>query len=777
MGYSSGSETVYCFSDAPAVTNPASLWTYTYSAPGTGSHSGDGYGSKSTPAVDGNYIYTLSCDGILNCLDKTSGALRWSATNNLANTYEWGTPGSPLIEGNLVIVNAYGHGLAYDKMTGNIAWGTNDSNAAGCASPFAVTIGTQRTVVIMANWWDLNCSRANKNVMRISGVDPLNGNVLWWAASDDSMGDSGIADPIIYNGIIRYSCTHIKTVYGYNLGSQPSGQRGEAWRANSMENVNTPVLLNGYIYALDLVSGLPPPQTGLLKCENPADGSVKWSSTESYSDNISGGASGAIMVAGGELVLLSAKGWLSVVDATPAGYTVMHSNAQVNTDYNLSFPFAIPPTIANGIMYVRGTYSTLTAYQVGSGSGGSAPVITSALSASGTVGQAFSYQITASGNTPMSYAANGLPPGLNLNTGTGAITGTPTTNGVTSASISAINAYGTNTVSLAVTINAAGSGTAPVITSALAASGTVGQTFSYQITASGNTPMSYAANGLPPGLNLNTGTGAITGTPTTNGVTGASISAINAYGTNAITLTITINAPPVVGAAAYQINCGGTNVPPFTVDNGVGYYVSGGSPWTIAANVDLGGVGSPAPMAVYQSARYTDNLGYIFSNLTAGVKYKLRLHFADIFNITVGPRVFDIVVLHGTQVVSNFDLTATAGGANKAVVREFTVVADSNGQVDIWLHAAAGNTCAINGIELLASAGPLITITPKVGDQVQLSWSSDSGTTYAVYKTTNLLGGWPSQPCTSFVGDGSTRTFSESMATQKIVFYRIKAGQ
>ena len=254
IGKSGGTETVYCFSDAPATTNPAPLWTNSYTSTGTGTHSGDGYGSKATPAVDGNYIYTLSCDGILNCINKTSGALLWSATNSVANTYEWGTPGSPLIEGNLVIINCYGHGLAFDKTTGNIAWGTNDINAAGAASPFAVTIGTQRTVVVMGDWWDPNCSRANKDVMRINGVDPATGNVLWWAASDDSMGDSGIADPIICNGIIRYSCTHIKTVYGYNLGSQPSGQLGEAWRANSMENVNTPVLLNGYIYALDLVS-------------------------------------------------------------------------------------------------------------------------------------------------------------------------------------------------------------------------------------------------------------------------------------------------------------------------------------------------------------------------------------------------------------------------------------------------------------------------------------------------------------------------------------------
>ena len=74
MGKSNGTDIVYCFSDAPSTTNPTPLWTYSYWSPGTGRHSGNGPEAKATPTVDGNYIYTLSDDGILNCLYTERGS-------------------------------------------------------------------------------------------------------------------------------------------------------------------------------------------------------------------------------------------------------------------------------------------------------------------------------------------------------------------------------------------------------------------------------------------------------------------------------------------------------------------------------------------------------------------------------------------------------------------------------------------------------------------------------------------------------------------------------
>jgi hypothetical protein len=105
-----------------------------------------------------------------------------------------------------------------------------------------------------------------------------------------------------------------------------------------------------------------------------------------------------------------------------------------------------------------------------SGATNSAPVITSPLSAQGTVGSAFSYQITAS-NNPTSYNATPLPPGLSVNTATGLISGTPTAAGTTNVTISGTNSAGTGNATLVITIsNSTGDTTPPSVPTNLSAS-------------------------------------------------------------------------------------------------------------------------------------------------------------------------------------------------------------------------------------------------------------------------------------------------------------------
>ncbi len=323
---------------------------------------------------------------------------------------------------------------------------------------------------------------------------------------------------------------------------------------------------------------------------------------------------------------------ISQATATGTGFSINGLSVPVVLNPGASVPFNAVFTpqsavsVNGGITVVsNASNSSLTVSLSGTGTT-TAPVITSATTASGTVGTAFSYQIAAT-NTPTIYGATGLPAGLSVNSGNGVISGTPATAATSTVTLSASNSGGTGNATLTLTIKPA----VPVITSATTASGTVGSAFSYQITAS-NTPTSYGATGLPAGLSVNSGTGLISGTPATVGTSTVMLSATNSGGTGSASLTLTIAAAPIpapvitsattasgtAGSAfSYQIaasntpsSYGATGLPAGLSVNGTSGLISGTptaaatSTVTLSAN-NSGGTGSasltltinPAPAA------------------------------------------------------------------------------------------------------------------------------------------------------------------------------------
>ena len=142
----------------------------------------------------------------------------------------------------------------------------------------------------------------------------------------------------------------------------------------------------------------------------------------------------------------------------------------------------------------------------------------------GSNGVAYSQTIiTTGGVAPITYSVGtgSLPAGLKLNS-TGTVIGTPSSSGTSTFTINATD-FGTPPLTVAspiftITINPP----PPLsITSTSMSNGITGTAYSSAIASSGGVPpltWSVPAGTLPPGLELNTSSGLISGTPTTAGV-------------------------------------------------------------------------------------------------------------------------------------------------------------------------------------------------------------------------------------------------------------------
>ena len=143
--------------------------------------------------------------------------------------------------------------------------------------------------------------------------------------------------------------------------------------------------------------------------------------------------------------------------------------------------------------------------------------------------------------------------------------------------------------------------------------------------------------------------------------------------------------------------------------------VSGGSTAVVSNTIDMSHVTNPAPQAVYQSERY-GNFTYTVPGLTPGAPYGVRLHFAELYwgapggaSGGIGSRVFNVAI-NGTQVLTNYDIYADAGGADIATIKQFQATAGVSGTITIQ-YTTVTNNAKSSGIEIVPGTLPP-TATP-----------------------------------------------------------------
>jgi putative pyrroloquinoline-quinone binding quinoprotein len=156
------------------------LWSFAYEAPGGFMFAG----SRTTPTVDGERVYTSGPLGDLYCISTKTQKPVWH--KNIWKDFgggelpRWAVVQHPLIYGDLLIVapqTSQTGVVAYDKLTGELKWKSAPlSGNPGYVSPSVVKIGgDDHLVMVMAS---VGRGRTAKDGS-VNGLDPKTGKVLW----------------------------------------------------------------------------------------------------------------------------------------------------------------------------------------------------------------------------------------------------------------------------------------------------------------------------------------------------------------------------------------------------------------------------------------------------------------------------------------------------------------------------------------------------------------------------------------------------------------------
>jgi outer membrane protein assembly factor BamB len=315
LGNANDTDTIYCLD----AEKGSVLWKHAYP-----SALGDNYfegGTTHTPTIDGDRVYTLGRWGDAFCFDLATGKILWSVKLQKDAgfpTPAWGFGGSPVVHGNLLLLNVGDAGLALEKGSGKLVW---KSEAKECAysTPYLVGQGDDTLMI-------LGSAKSYVAVNAKTGAEA-------WRVKWLTQYGVNAADPIVDGDRMLLSTGYSKGAALFKLGK---GEPELVWQSRVLRSqMNPPVLIGGYLYGVD---GDTTEKT-VLKCVEFATGTAKWS------EPISG--SGSVTAAGGDLVVLSGTGELLIAPASPEGFKPAH-RAKVGAG-----KWWTVPVVANGRLYCR----------------------------------------------------------------------------------------------------------------------------------------------------------------------------------------------------------------------------------------------------------------------------------------------------------------------------------------------------------------------------------------------------------------------------------------
>jgi outer membrane protein assembly factor BamB len=304
-------------------------WKFTY-ATNYSDALGKGDGPRSTPVIAGKRVITLGAEGTLHAIDLEKGTKLWS--RELRKDYTvppsfFGVGTSPLVEGERILINvgAKKAGIvAFDLADGHELWKAT-GDGASYSSPVIASTGRERLAVFL--------TRAGVEV-----VDPKTGAVRyglkpWRARYPESV---NAATPLVIDDQLFFSACYETGALLLKL--KADGGADEMWQGeNVMDNhYSTAIHHDGYLYGFHGRQE----KGASFRCVELKSKKIAW-------DKARYGCA-AMVYADGRLVLVTEKGDLVLVEATPETYREL-ARAHVFE----AAPCRAQIALANGRLYAR----------------------------------------------------------------------------------------------------------------------------------------------------------------------------------------------------------------------------------------------------------------------------------------------------------------------------------------------------------------------------------------------------------------------------------------
>ena len=309
------------------------IWAFD-AAPRYIDQQGQGPGPRATPTYHDGRLYCLLPMGELYCLKAEDGSMAWKAdifkstgAKNPADVFKyWGMSASPLVEGDLVIVQPGGNKnnsvAAFRKDNGKLAW-TAGNDPPGYGAPIAVTVAGKRQLIVTTG-------------NSLLSLEPATGRVNWRKAHS-TVANCNCATPLVVGETLFYSSAYRSGAFSLEL-SAADGKPAmrEKWANRDLQNhFTTSVILDGYVYGCHGDFGRVE-----LRCVELATGKLMW--TESRPGKCS------LIAAEGHLIVLSEGGTLRLVKADPEQYVLKGEMKDL-----LTYKSWALPALADGRLYLR----------------------------------------------------------------------------------------------------------------------------------------------------------------------------------------------------------------------------------------------------------------------------------------------------------------------------------------------------------------------------------------------------------------------------------------